>query len=1228
MPITTKEQLRNYVHSIHNFIRNQAAYGMGAMKIFMFFYGLKLIEPHLDKLNLKITPFSKLVKLVTDKHKSDIVKADEIISAVNKQNENSIVWELRKLEDENSNLFDILYYDIPIDLNYEFYVEIIKRIDKVPIINKNYDNTNADDIYNTSLTGKVYEYFIGNDQTSISELGAYFTDRDISKFIINEIKPHLNENKFVDLMIDPFGGSGSFTLGYVDYLIEHNELPNNFWTDNIRNVYHYDMNHDVLKISGLEMFSLTHVIPNMEVNFKRTNSFKCEFENKKFKYVLGNPPFGCSGGKCGQSLTNDYKQSLKELKDKFYVKDEKTDKYTWTEKWAREQFDEETKLLKQHQKEIDNLQVNYNTCSKRIKEFVKKYDKTLPFDESKFFTLTKKTGTTCLNDKEACSLILFMELLEKDGICAVVIKEGVFFDNKYANIRRCLINNYNVYKIVSVSSDQFENTTTKTSILFFKNNGKTKLVTFSELILEREPEDVREVVTKDDITRYQLVKRKGQVIKVYDKVLTTATYDEIAEPTEVKTKSGKIDKKYYYSLSYKKYMKDNEIKCSDDYKIVRLADKFIMLPTTKHNTSIGNNHGNYRFYNSSQTKELYLDTYEIDKESIIVGNGGKFNIHYDTKFTPSKHVTVLQTKNNEDKYIIKFAYNMLTQLNNQYNYNGSTIGWLNKETIGNIKIPIPKSKEKLKEWVKKLSKPYDKLQEDREKFKELEKQVQDEIKRICNEEECEEHKLGDICNIKASLGGKSLSKYYTDEQKHGFITGKNLNGNNNFTFINDEGYIICKNSIVKKGDLLIPEVYNFNSKTVMVPSEWNKFVFKGSFRISEFKINSYYLLWYLNTPLFTLQATNASQGSIFEHVSISILENISIKVPTDKKLLETLDKQFKKIEELQETIKKTEEKYKNLLQELKDEAIIKNDTDVVSEDKEISESDNNINNKNNDTENDTDSEDSDDSRIDKFAYQDEMIHDFKNAVIEYENEQKEKEKDKQNKVKESTKNINDEKQKAKAKSIVQKTSNDPDKKEKMKSKDEQKNNDINVNIIHDISKKEKHKSRDKDDNKDKTNVQNTKDKIENSENLFEDDNYEGGNITEHDMKIKLQIELYDLNYDKKKYKDIRETEEIKYELLLEKDKKVINKKLDKYIEEFKQCIINGDNEYFSELIKTSKTKINGLKVVLQSKIKYDDEYEDPEEQIEEEIIDICVGYFSKSREVILEDKRKYQFVFR
>ena len=90
------------------------------------------------------------------------------------------------------------------------------------------------------------------------------------------------------------------------------------------------------------------------------------------------------------------------------------------------------------------------------------------------------------NDKESVSLIQFMDLVAPGGTVVVVLKEGVFFDKKYKGLRECLIRNFNVRKIISFPSDQFENTKTKTSALVFDNTEeKTSVVEFSKLSVEK-----------------------------------------------------------------------------------------------------------------------------------------------------------------------------------------------------------------------------------------------------------------------------------------------------------------------------------------------------------------------------------------------------------------------------------------------------------------------------------------------------------------------------------------------------------------------------------------------------------------------------------------------------------------------------------------------------------------------------------------------------------------------
>ena len=47
-------------------------------------------------------------------------------------------------------------------------------------------------------------------------------------------------------MIDPFAGSGGFTLGFVEYININNENIDWNFKDNFLNIHHYDMSEDVV----------------------------------------------------------------------------------------------------------------------------------------------------------------------------------------------------------------------------------------------------------------------------------------------------------------------------------------------------------------------------------------------------------------------------------------------------------------------------------------------------------------------------------------------------------------------------------------------------------------------------------------------------------------------------------------------------------------------------------------------------------------------------------------------------------------------------------------------------------------------------------------------------------------------------------------------------------------------------------------------------------------------
>ena len=456
----TNEDLKDHIHNIYNYIRNNGlGYGKRALEIFSFLYGLKLIEPKLDLLEIsksdkETLKFSNILK------QAEIRKIKlEGKSTTEKINDAIIIIESLKYKE----LYKYVLYDVPTSkqgIKEIVWITLLKLIDSIPV---GYEHGRV------NLSGKVYEYFIGRDQTAISELGAYFSDRHITSFCFNKVRPTLDKNNNVKSIIDMFGGSGGFTLGYVEYLIENYNDIN--WKENINNIYHCDMEASVVNMTGLEMFAITNYFPKIEAKtFITTNTFTWEFagsnnENMKWFYIFTNPPYG------GDKVIKNAEQMKRDKiisKIKSINSDERSDK-------LNEQLKYLVKQNNDYKKEQETQQVNIETCSKRIKDFAKKYK------------------IENANDKEACSLILLMDCLDEGGTCCAILKEGVFFNNVYSDIRRVLIENFNVTDIISVPQNAFENTSTKTSIIIFHNTGKTHNIIFSELEVILEPEDIIEL---------------------------------------------------------------------------------------------------------------------------------------------------------------------------------------------------------------------------------------------------------------------------------------------------------------------------------------------------------------------------------------------------------------------------------------------------------------------------------------------------------------------------------------------------------------------------------------------------------------------------------------------------------------------------------------------------------------------------------------------------------------
>lgn len=834
--ISSREALKDKVHEIHNFLRNNGAgYGMMALKLFLLFFGLKKIEEKglFEKTGLTLEcRFSHLLEHARTGN------GELLLETICKTVLDAIY---------DSILKPFLFYEIPKDLSAKVFIYLLEQIEEITVIERTCD---------VLLSGNIYEYFIGRDESAISELGAYFTVRWITRYCMGKSNLQLNDDGSIPTMIDMFGGSGGFTTEYIRHFVQN--YPEIDWETQLSRVSHYDMNEDVVKSAALEFFCLTGVIPKMGADGQlcRKNSFCDEFDNQKYQRILTNPPYG--GDKNKKTEAQDKNQKIKE----YITRELPTITDTATRISRQKQLEDIIKQEKEQKKKAEDAKVSVATSSARIQRYAKKYD---------------LKGT----DKEAVSLIQFMDMVADGGRVVGVLKEGVFFDKSYRKLREHLVTHFNVREIISVPQDQFENTSTKTSILVFDNvEEKTTKVVFRELVVDKYVEDKFAEVRGKIV----LAESAGDICGVNDSIVSEATIDELlANPI--------------CSLNGKDYGK-KELVVGEGYDAIKLGDLCVCLSTTKHCTNIGKDNGLYRFYCSSQIKKLYVDFCEVNTPSIILGQGGNFNIHFDTNFTPSKHVCVLQQINSND-ILLKYLYYVIPLLRSMFIVNGTTIGWLNKTNIKGFTIPVPKSPEKTQQWVDYISAPYTEKNAKQTRVAELETFVQTRIREITTKEDCEEVKLGDLCEIKSGNAIKnenrkgSLYPYYAANGVSGYVD----------EYLFDGKFIVCAQ------DGSIGATHLVNCKFYASNHVW---VLKVKFIIS------YYLYTILKN---CTDYDKITSGSVIPKLTRDKLVSIKIKLPKNRQLIADMEPVFEEIERLQHEIKLADELYQSRIQELAKEAM-------------------------------------------------------------------------------------------------------------------------------------------------------------------------------------------------------------------------------------------------------------------------------------------------------------------
>ena len=315
------------------------------------------------------------------------------------------------------------------------------------------------------------------------------------------------------------------------------------------------------------------------------------------------------------------------------------------------------------------LKMDYKLCSDKIKQ------------------LNIKTKLC-----ESLFVQLIMQLLNSNGKACVVVPEGFLFGVKQLNVRKYLVENFNLNKIISLDGKFFINTNVKTSILYFINNGKTKNVEIWNL---------------------------NSNLK--DKFITNLTYEQICQ--------NNYDLYYYHYQCNLLYRYPN-------VNYYKLSDIFYLFSGT-FNASEMDNNGPYPFYSGKANNPVgYHSTYNVEYPEylILVKGGGSGKGKYGNniglgktfyvkgKAACSNGTIILIPKCNINLiYVYYYLLNIKNYIMDLATYT-TGLGTIRKSEIEKIEIPIP-SEEKQEIIINKIKILNDEIKQIKNKITESKQQL-------------------------------------------------------------------------------------------------------------------------------------------------------------------------------------------------------------------------------------------------------------------------------------------------------------------------------------------------------------------------------------------------------------------------------------------------------------------------------------------------------------------------
>jgi type I restriction enzyme M protein len=149
----------------------------------------------------------------------------------------------------------------------------------------------SEEIMNTyDLIGDIYEHFINREGKTMKDLGQYFTDRGLIRYLVDLCNPQVSQDGHIPTVWDPSAGTGGFLIEYIHHMKKQSDTID--WRIEKVNLHANDINKNTYCLLMQNLYYSLREGVGSTINLMDSLVTK---DDQMYDFILANPPFGIKG---------------------------------------------------------------------------------------------------------------------------------------------------------------------------------------------------------------------------------------------------------------------------------------------------------------------------------------------------------------------------------------------------------------------------------------------------------------------------------------------------------------------------------------------------------------------------------------------------------------------------------------------------------------------------------------------------------------------------------------------------------------------------------------------------------------------------------------------------------------------------------------------------------------------------------------------------------------------